>query len=181
MGSQALQTSRIGRRKVEWPGKPAGSANPCGSVRSPSSPRLGPRSELRRDPFENVPSAMKFTPAMLRSRLILAAVCGPLLCRAIAGAHANDQTNRPPPTAPPSAKPSPIAPLDLPAVFRKPTPTSLDDLKAIEQQVKAILARVSRAVVAVEIGGATGSGVVISEDGLVLTVAHVCDRPNRDV
>ena len=32
-----------------------------------------------------------------------------------------------------------------------------------------------------ETGGATGSGVVISEDGLVLTVAHVCDRPNRDV
>src|SRR6266487_731395 len=121
---------------------------------------------------------MKFTPAMLRSKLIPAAVCGLLLCLAAAGAHAKDQTNSPPLTA---AKPSPIAPFDLPAVFRKPTPASLDDLKVVEQQVNAVLARVSRAVVAVEMGGATGSGVVISEDGTVLTVAHVCDRPNRDV
>jgi len=75
----------------------------------------------------------------------------------------------------------PVTPLDLPAVFRKPTPESLDDLKAIERRVQAILPRVSRAVVAVEMGGATGSGVVISEDGLVLTAAHVCDRPGRDV
>jgi serine protease Do len=75
----------------------------------------------------------------------------------------------------------PIAPLDLPAVFRKPTPVSLDDLKAIERQVQTILSRVSRAVVAAEISGVTGSGVVISEDGVVLTAAHVCDRPNRDV
>jgi len=124
---------------------------------------------------------MKFTPAMLRPKLFLAAVCGLLLCLAIAGAHAKDRTNSPPPTAPPAAKPSPTAPVDLPTVFRKPTPVSLDDLKAIEQQVKAILPRVSRAVVAVEAGGATGSGVVISEDGMVLTAAHVCDRPNRDV
>jgi serine protease Do len=75
----------------------------------------------------------------------------------------------------------PTAPLDLPAVFRKQTPESLDDLKAIERQVQAILPRVSRAVVAVEMGGTTGSGVVVSEDGVVLTAAHVCDRPNRDV
>src|SRR2546430_1714593 len=102
---------------------------------------------------------MKFIPAMPRSRLILSAVFGLLLCLATAGAHANDQADSPPPTAPVAAKPSPIAPLDLPTVFRKRTPASLDDLKAVEQQVKAVLARVSRAVVAVEIGGATGSGV----------------------
>jgi serine protease Do len=124
---------------------------------------------------------MKLTPAMLPSRLPLAAVCGLLLCLAIACAQANVQANSPPPTAPPAARPSPITPLDLPAVFREPTPTSIDDLKVIEQQVKAILARVSQSVVAVETGGATGSGVVISEDGMVLTAAHVCDRPNRDV
>src|SRR5437879_3221325 len=108
---------------------------------------------------------MKFTPAMLRSKLFLAAIGGLLLWLATARSHANDQTSSLPPTAPPAAKPSPIAPLDLSTVFRKPTPVSLDDLKAIEQQVKAILARVSRAVVAVAIDGTTGSGVVISEDG----------------
>jgi serine protease Do len=39
----------------------------------------------------------------------------------------------------------------------------------------------SPAVVAVQVGGASGSGVVISQDGVVLTAAHVCDEPNRDV
>src|SRR6266571_8903538 len=70
---------------------------------------------------------------------------------------------------------------ELPPVFAKPTPASVTDLKAIEQQVKALLPRLSRAVVAVQIGGASGSGVVISEDGLVLTAAHVCGATNRDV
>ena len=124
---------------------------------------------------------MKFTPAMPRLKPIPAAVCGLLLWLAIAGAHANDQAHSPTPGTPPAAKPSPTLPLDLPTIFRKQTPTSLDDLRVIEQQVKAVLARVSRAVVAVEVGAASGSGVVISEDGMVLTVAHVCDRPNRDV
>src|SRR5947207_1690281 len=70
---------------------------------------------------------------------------------------------------------------DLAAVFRKTTPASVEDLKAIERQVKAILPRLSRAVVAVQIGNASGSGVVISEDGLVLTAAHVCGATNREV
>ncbi len=104
---------------------------------------------------------------MLRSRLSLPAAYGLLLFLATSAALAKDLTNQ--------------APLDLPAFFRQPTPASLDDLKTIEQQVKAVLARVSRAVVAVEVDGATGSGVVISEEGTVLTVAHVCDRPDRDV
>ena len=69
----------------------------------------------------------------------------------------------------------------LPEVFRKAVPGSLDDLKTIERQVKSILPRLSRAVVAVQIGAASGSGVVISEDGLVLTAAHVCGETNRDV
>jgi serine protease Do len=69
----------------------------------------------------------------------------------------------------------------LQGVFHKTSPASLDDLKSIEQHVKSLVARVSSAVVAVEVGGATGSGVVVSEDGWVLTVAHVCGEPNRDV
>jgi serine protease Do len=35
--------------------------------------------------------------------------------------------------------------------------------------------------VAVEVGYGSGSGVVISEDGLVLTAGHVCGRANREV
>ncbi len=69
----------------------------------------------------------------------------------------------------------------LPAVFQKTTPASLQDLRAVERQIKAIIPRLSRAVVAVQIGGASGSGVVVSEDGMVLTAAHVCGETNRDV
>src|SRR5205823_13665519 len=109
--------------------------------------------------------------------LATAALSGALLCLAPLALRADDQANpsqraekseqesrnTPPqdhasgitsPTITLSApKIFPIVPLDLPAVFRKPTPESLDDLRAIERQVQAILPRLSRAVVAVEIGG----------------------------
>ena len=49
------------------------------------------------------------------------------------------------------------------------------DLRSIEQHVKALIARVSPAVVAVEVGYGSGSGVVISEDGLVLIGGHSGD------
>jgi serine protease Do len=49
----------------------------------------------------------------------------------------------------------------------------------MERHVKALVARVSSAVVAVEIGTGSGSGVVISADGLVLTAGHVCGEPDR--
>ena len=36
-------------------------------------------------------------------------------------------------------------------------------------------------MVALEVGFGSGSGVIISEDGLVLTAGHVCGRPGRSV
>src|SRR5438046_16904 len=42
-------------------------------------------------------------------------------------------------------EPSPAGRDDLPPVFRKPNPESLDDLKAIEEQVKKIAPRVAPA------------------------------------
>ena len=69
---------------------------------------------------------------------------------------------------------------ELPAAFHKAVPT-LDDMKVIERHLKANIPRLSRTVVAVQVGNASGSGVVISSDGLVLTAAHVCGSPNRDV
>src|SRR5207244_13593039 len=78
-------------------------------------------------------------------------------------------------------RPSPGKIEKLSIAFRKDAPSSLDDLKAIEKRVKELAARVSPAVVAVRVDWASGSGVAISKDGLVLTAAHVCDQPNRDV
>jgi len=80
-----------------------------------------------------------------------------------------------------SPKPAPADPKELSPVFKKPGPTSIADLKDIEERVKTLVARISPAVVAVEVGFSSGSGVVISADGLVLTAGHVCGEANRDV
>ena len=85
------------------------------------------------------------------------------------------------PKVPPAPKPAPANPKQLAAAFTKASPGSIADLKSMEQQVKNLVAQVSPAVVAVEIGLHSGSGVVISEQGLVLTAGHVCGRPGRDV
>ena len=85
-------------------------------------------------------------------------------------------------TSPPAVpRPTPAYRSDLRPAFSKDVPVTMDDLKTIERHVKALAARVSPAVVAVEVGTSTGSGVIISADGLVLTAGHVCSGPNRDV
>lgn len=78
-------------------------------------------------------------------------------------------------------QPTPAYRTDLRPAFAKNVPTSLADLRSMEQHVKALAARVSPAVVAVEVGSGSGSGVIISADGLVLTAGHVCGVPGRDV
>jgi serine protease Do len=83
--------------------------------------------------------------------------------------------------APAQPKPAPARRGAWPVALIKPVPTSIADLKSIETQVKALVARVSPAVVAIEVGYGTGSGVVITADGLALTAGHMCGRPNRDV
>jgi len=57
------------------------------------------------------------------------------------------------------------------------SPTSLAELKDLNNRVKALVAQVRAAVV--QVSG--GSGVVISADGLVMSVAHVGDHANRPV
>ncbi len=65
------------------------------------------------------------------------------------------------------------------SAFTKPLPESLADLKAIQEQTKKILEKVMPSVVGIQIGGAFGSGVIVSKDGLVLTAGHVSGKPKQ--
>jgi serine protease Do len=52
-------------------------------------------------------------------------------------------------------------------------------LKALQSRVKGVVDKCSDATVGVLIGMGAGSGVIVSEDGLVLTAAHVSGEPGR--
>ena len=59
--------------------------------------------------------------------------------------------------------------------------TSLDELVSVQQSVQSVLETTRKAVVALECGGGTASGVIVSSDGLVLTAAHVTSKAGRRV
>jgi serine protease Do len=63
----------------------------------------------------------------------------------------------------------------------KPAPDSVEDLKAIQKQVKKTLEKVMPSVVGVRVGNSSGSGVIVTKDGYVLTAGHVSGPPNREV
>ncbi|MEO1997472.1 MAG: S1C family serine protease [Planctomycetaceae bacterium] len=60
-------------------------------------------------------------------------------------------------------------------------PTTVADLRALETAVKRQLKKILPYTVSVRIGGAQGSGVIVTEDGYVLTAAHVTGEPGRNV
>jgi serine protease Do len=67
------------------------------------------------------------------------------------------------------------------AAFEKPAPETLDDLKAMELQVQKVVEKVLPCTVNVRDGGGQGSGVIVSEDGYVLTAGHVSREAGRVV
>src|ERR1041385_752893 len=79
------------------------------------------------------------------------------------------------------AKPIPAARTELPTAFSKAVPASIADLRVMQEHVRTLLARVSPAVVAVEVGEGSGSGVIISPEGLVMTAGHVGGEPDHQV
>lgn len=68
-----------------------------------------------------------------------------------------------------------------PAAITKPQPESIADLKEFQKQTKAVIDKVMPSVVCLSVGGASGSGVIVSKDGLVLTAGHVSGEPNKDI
>jgi serine protease Do len=80
------------------------------------------------------------------------------------------------------AQPAGKTPLPpLAAVFHKPMPTTVQELKDIQDRVQLVVKQVMPSVVNINMGVGQGSGVIISEDGYVLTAGHVSGTPNKKV
>jgi serine protease Do len=56
---------------------------------------------------------------------------------------------------------------------RTSVPTDVAELKALQDRVKLVVDKCTPSTVGILIGFGAGSGVIVSEDGLVLTAAHV--------
>ena len=67
------------------------------------------------------------------------------------------------------------------SVFEKSAPQDLSDLRAIEQAAREVVESVLPCTVSLHVGPAQGSGVIVSEDGYILTAAHVVGRPGSEV
>jgi len=57
----------------------------------------------------------------------------------------------------------------------------VEDLMQIEKSLKANLAKARAATVCIQIGQGSGSGVIISEDGLILSAAHVSTGVGKEM
>jgi S1-C subfamily serine protease len=60
-------------------------------------------------------------------------------------------------------------------------PKDLAGFQALETQIKAVVHKVLPAVVGIQIGDSAGSGVIVSEDGIVMTAGHVVIAPGKPV
>ena len=58
-------------------------------------------------------------------------------------------------------------------------PESRKDLETIQKSVERVIPQARAATVCIEIDEGSGTGVIVSEDGLVLTAAHVAARVNK--
>jgi len=65
------------------------------------------------------------------------------------------------------------------AVPTTKNPTNIEELKALTKRVQDLTKKVMPSVVGIVINGASGSGVIISEDGYVLTAGHVSGDPGK--
>lgn len=70
-------------------------------------------------------------------------------------------------------------PTNLKHVLEGRAPRTVAELKAMQSHVRNMAKKVVAATVAVQLGPAHGSGVIVSSDGYVLTAAHVAGRPGK--
>lgn len=60
-------------------------------------------------------------------------------------------------------------------------PQSVEDLQHIQDKVQELLPKLKAATVGIQSGGGSGSGVIVSKDGYVLTAAHVIRKPGTEL
>lgn len=90
----------------------------------------------------------------------------------------DDDVDLPQQTEPTSALAAPT--VSTAFLFNGEAPKSVDQLQVMQQHFADLAEQVAPATVNIQIGMAQGSGVVVSQDGYVLTAAHVTGRPNAD-
>jgi serine protease Do len=75
---------------------------------------------------------------------------------------------------------SPPAEVSLDSIlFEGRSPATIEQLRLMQEHFAELAETVKPAVVNIAIGGAQGSGVVVTSDGYILTAAHVIGRPGQ--
>ena len=74
-----------------------------------------------------------------------------------------------------------LAPLSAFPVNAKKAPGSRADLNTMQDALLAAIPKAQTATVCIDLGDGSGSGVIVSEDGLVMTAAHVSTGVGKDV
>ena len=67
----------------------------------------------------------------------------------------------------------------LERLFNGDDPKTLSDLKSLQTQQSKVADKIHLVTVNLQHGSTQGSGVIINEDGFILTAAHVAGRPKQ--
>lgn len=64
---------------------------------------------------------------------------------------------------------------------RVTSPDTVEELKALQTRIKEVAKKATPATVGILIGQGAGSGVIVRDDGLILTAAHVVGAPRSEL